>query len=357
MTARPRRTRLPGAADAYRLAWRALPAAPSALGYGLFRAGADAAWLAGTLRHQSTGVGQLRRNLARLMPGACPRELEAATRAGMRSYMRYFTEAFSLPSITPAQLRARVRAVLPEGLTQDLARGSIVIALPHMGNWDLVGAWASAELAPVLTVAERLEPADLFEQFVDFRRSLGMHVIGQGKGEKVFDRLLAEAGTGTYVLALLADRDLSSAGIEVDLAGHKAHVAAGPAALADRLGLPLYAATVHYERLAGPRRRAAGSAWGVVLTVHPVPAPAGLEGPGRRRERVAAWTQAWVSALEPGLRAHATDWHMLQAVFDADLDPARLARARAREAAEAAEASDGVGATSQHTDERRGQDG
>lgn len=323
----------PGIEDAYRLAWRALPALPPTIGYGLFRAGADVAWLAGTVRRQHRGVGQLRRNLARLHPELTDRNLDRLTRDAMRSYMRYFDEAFSLPAVTPSQLRARVRAILPDSLHADLARGSIVIALPHMGNWDLVGAWASTELAPVLTVAERLRPEDLFEQFVAFRRSLGMHVIGQGRGERVFDRLVHEAGSGTYVLALLADRDLSSAGVEVDLAGHRAHVAAGPAALADRLGLPLYAATVHYERLSGARRRAAGSTWGVVLTVHAVPGPSVLDGADHHRERVAAWTQAWVSALEPGLVEHAEDWHMLQAVFDADLDPARLAASRARQAA------------------------
>ena len=35
--------------------------------------------------------------------------------------------------------------------------------------------------------------------------------------------------------------------------------------------------------------------------------------------------------IGPELAAHAVDWHMLQAVFDDDLDPERLARSRARE--------------------------
>lgn len=318
-----------GIEDLYRFAWRHVRKLPTPLGYALSAAGADAAWAWHRLRGGDRGVGQLEKNLARVLPDASAREVHRASRAGMRSYMRYFYEAFALPGMSLEQIRARVRPDIDPRTYTDLKRGSIVIALPHMGNWDLAGAWASQELAQVLTVAEKLEPADLFEQFVTFRESLGMKVIGQGRGEKVFDQLVETARQGHYVVALLADRDLSSSGVLTDLAGHPARVAAGPAALAVRLGLPLYNASLHYERLDGQRRRRAGAAWGIVLTIRPVDVPAGLEG----RERVAALTHAWVADLSQRLAEHAVDWHMLQAVFDADLDPARLARRHAVEAA------------------------
>ena len=90
------------------------------------------------------------------------------------------------------QILARVRADLSPWLRTDLQRDSIVLALGHMGNWDLVGAWACRRLSTVLTVAERLEPADLFDQFVAFRERLGMRILGQGRGERVFDRLTTD---------------------------------------------------------------------------------------------------------------------------------------------------------------------
>ena len=318
--------RTPGIESVYRFAWRHVRRLPSGLGYALFHLVGDAAWLAHRLRAGRGGVDRLQRNLSRILPDADRRELSRATRAAMRSYMRYFYEAFALPGLTPDQRAARVRSVMDPEIRRDVRRGSIVIALPHMGNWDMVGAWACVELAQVLTVAERLEPPDLFEQFVAFRRALGMRIIGQARGERVFEPLVEAAGEGHYVIALLADRDLSSSGVEAPLCGRAAHVAAGPAAVAERLGLPLYAATVHYERLTGARRRAAGGPWGVVIALHKVPAPPGAGG----REAVAEWTRAWVERIGPGLAAHAVDWHMLQAVFDADLDPERLARSRAR---------------------------
>ena len=322
------RMRLPAVSDAYRLAWRGTRHLPAPVGYGLAHTVADALWAWQRLRRSTAGVGQLERNLSRILPAGTPAPaLHRATRAGMRSYMRYFYEAFALPGITPEQILARVRTDIDPQLREDVRAGSVVMALPHMGNWDLIGAWACRELATVLTVAERLEPADLFEQFVSFRQSLGMRIIGQSHGEKVFDRLLEAASQGHYVVALLADRDLSSAGITARLGSATARVAAGPAAIAQRLGRPLYAASIHYEPLTGQRRRRAGSPWGIVLTARRVPAPQQMEG----REQVVAHTRAWVAALEPLLAEHAEDWHMLQPVFDADLDQERLARSHARD--------------------------
>ena len=319
--------RLPGISDAYRLAWRSARHLPVSLGYSLAHAVADIVWVWYCLR-PITAVEQLERNFSRLLPPDIPpRVLRLITRAGLRSYTRYFYEVFALPGITPEQVLARVRADVDPQLHEDVRQGNVIIALPHMGNWDLIGAWACSELATVLTVVERLKPDDLFEQFLTFREGMGLRIIDQAHGEKVFDRLLEAASQGHYIIAFLADRDLSSAGIIAQLGGASARVAAGPAAIAQRLGYPLYAAAIHYERLTGERRRRAGSPWGLVLTARRVPAPRGLEG----REQVVAHTRAWVAELDPLIVEHAEDWHMLQPVFYADLDQKRIAGGHVRE--------------------------
>ena len=313
----------------YRFAWRHVPALPPPVGYGLFRAGADAAWGLHRLGAGAAGVGQLEKNLARVLPAPTSLgRVRRASRQAMRSYMRYFYEAFALAGMSEEQILARVRADVPPQVSADLRRGSIVVAMSHTGNWDLAGAWACRRLATVLTVAERLEPADLFDQFVAFRERLGMRILGQGRGERVFDRLVAAAQDGgPYVIPLLADRDLSASGVEVDLCGRTARFAAGPAALAQRLDLPLYIGGMHYEALAGERRRAAGSRWGLVLTLREAPRPPGPSG----RELVVAHTRAWAAVMGPLLAEHAVDWHMLQPVFDADLDHQRLVRSHAEQ--------------------------
>ncbi len=312
----------------YALAWRVVGRVPDPVVRGLFRLVADVTWL----RH-GAGVRQLEANLRRVRPHARPEELRRLSLLGMRSYMRYFGEAFALVGVSEDQLAARVRLVGGDRVVAQLAEGrSLVMALGHLGNWDLAGAWATKHLGPTTTVAERLKPEALFQEFLRFRQSLGLEIIPlSGGGGGVFRELVRAARRPTATLIpLLADRDLTARGVEVDLLGERARVAAGPAALAVATGAPLCAATITYERLHGDRRRAAGTPWGVVIEFGRVlTAPEDVP----RSERVAALTQAWVDELGAGIARAPQDWHMLQKVFVADLDPERYARTLAAERA------------------------
>ncbi|PZR53880.1 phosphatidylinositol mannoside acyltransferase [Xylanimonas oleitrophica] len=315
-------------ARAYTFAWRHAPKVPEPLLRAVFTLVADVTWL-----RRGEGVRRLEANYARLRPELDAHGLRRLSRAGMRSYMRYFREAFTLQGSTPDQVRARVRLVDERHVRPAVEAGqAISLALGHLGNWDLAGAWATPNLAPVLTVAEKLRPPELYEEFVGFRRSIGIEVLGLGDAD-VFRRLVRGALEGGRVVPLLADRDLAATGVEVDLAGHRARVAAGPAALALAAGVPLVPAAITYERLRGERRRAAGTPWGIVVRFFaPVPVPPAdpaLSAPQRRRAQVEAMTQGWVDALAVTLRERTEDWHMLQRVFVDDLDPARYARTRA----------------------------
>ena len=321
----------PSSATLFHLAWRHAGKVPGPVLRALTTLGADVAWLAGV-----GGVGQLRKNLARVRPEASPRELRALTRAGMRSYMRYYGEAFVLRHATPAQIEARVRLENYAECSQLIGAGiTPVMALTHQGNWDLAGVYASEHIAPVLTVAERLEPPEVYEEFLAFRQALGMEILTAGDPGVFRDLMRAaresDPSTAARIICLLADRDLSRNGIEVDYLGHRARVAAGPAALAVACGAPLLPAGIFYERLTGARRRAAGTPWGIVIRFHPrVPVPAA----GSKKERIAEMTQGWVTALSGDIREHPQDWHMLQKVFIDDLDADRYARTTSADAAD-----------------------
>ena len=65
-----------------------------------------------------------------------------------------------------------------------------------------------------------------------------------------------------------------------------------------------------------------GDDWGVHVHEE-IPAPA----EGDRRQKTVAMMQEGARVFEAGIRAHPQDWHMLQRVFVADLDPGRLRRA------------------------------
>ena len=295
------------------------PRVPEPLVRGGANAAADIAWL----RH-GAGVRRLESNLARVRPDATPRELRSLSRAGMRAYLRYYAEAFTLPGRTEAQIDARVRPVNAEGVAAEVGPDrSVVLALGHQGNWDLAGAWATRHLAPVTTVAERLEPPEVYDAFVGLRTGIGLHILPLDDGHDVFRALVRIAKAGGALMPLLADRDLTSRGVEVDLCGHRARVAAGPAALAVATGSSLFATILHHERLTGARRRVARTRWGVSMEFVPVEIPPGTP----RTDRVRALTQAWVDVLGADIAEHPEHWHMLQRVFVSDLDPARLAAA------------------------------
>ncbi len=304
----------------FALAWRWVPRMPRSVASALFDVIAVAVH---TLR--IPGVRQLERNLDRLVPGLDRRRLRRLSRRGMRSYMRYYCEAFQLPGMSETEVDARVRASGHEWVADEVrGGGTVVLALGHAGNWDLAGAWANRHLGTVITVAERLEPEELFEEFMAFRESLGMVIVPHERGGGVFRHLL-RASRRPGVVPLLADRDLSSTGVETDLEvpGRPAlRVAPGPAALALARGSRLVPVLVSYERLTGPRRRAARSRWGVhieFLAEIPVPDRAG----GTMQDLSATLTRTWFAAYAARLAQVPEDWHMLQKVFVDDLDPAR----------------------------------
>ncbi len=313
-------------ARVFLLAWRVVPRLPRGLARGIFDLVALAAH---TLR--ISGVRQLERNLSRLTAGTEGRELRRLSRAGMRSYMRYYCEAFQLPGMTEEEIDARVRATGYQQYAERVSRGeTVVLALGHSGNWDLAGAWANRHLGTVITVAERLEPPELFEAFVGFRESLGMVIVPFQKGGGVFRELLRESRR-PGIVPLLADRDLSSTGVDVQVGEHEVRVAPGPAALALARGIPVMPVLIHYERLSGDRRRRARSPWGIHIDFLPeVAVPAPGDASVTSAERVAQMTRSWFTSYARSLAHVPQDWHMLQKVYTADLDPERLARARSQ---------------------------
>ena len=309
---------------AYAAAWRWGRHIPEPVVRVLARAAADVTWL----RHGG-GVRRLEANLARVRPDLDAAGLRRLSRAGMRSYLRYFGEAFTLAGRSQQRIAARVGVVNREAVQRHLDEGRcVVLVLGHLGNWDLAGAWATRELAPVTTVAERLKPEEVYQEFLRFREGIGLRIIPTSGGGDVFRQLVRVTRTGPGIMPLLADRDLTAKGVEVDLFGHRARVAAGPAALGVTTGTPVLVTGITYERLHGARRRAAGTPWGIRLEFIEVPGPP-AELPARERIRV--MTQAWADILGDMIRRHPQDWHMLQRVFVEDLDPQRYAATVAAE--------------------------
>jgi KDO2-lipid IV(A) lauroyltransferase len=288
----------------YSAGWAASKRVPEPVARALCRTAADVAW-----RRGGSGVRQLEANLARARPAASSAELRALSKQAMRSYLRYWCEAFRLPTWSAEELVARIHTVGEAPLRDAYARGNgVVIALPHMANWDHAGAWACLTGMPLVTVAERLRPEPLFERFLAYRESLGMEVVALTGG--AFGTLAQRLREGRLV-ALVADRDLTSTGVEVSLLGEPARLPGGPAALCRVTGATLVPATLSYQGA------------GQQIWFHdPLPTRPGREG-------LVDMTQQLADAFSMGIRRSPQDWHMLQRVFTADL-PASAARPASR---------------------------
>jgi lauroyl/myristoyl acyltransferase len=289
----------------YAVAWGVVRRLPERVAYRLFDLIADLVW-----RSRRGPVPRLEANLRRARPGTSYDELRTLSRAGLRSYLRYWCDAFRLPDWSRDRVVASVRVENEHYLRDTLGGGrGMVAALMHMGNWDHAGAWASVTGAPVVTVAERLRPERLYARFLAYREGLGMEILPLTGGEgDLLDTLSRRLREGRLV-PLLADRDLRASGILVELLGEPTRMPPGPAMLALRTGAALHPVSIWYEPAGSRRHR-------LVIRFHDeVLAPAD----GRTREKVTAMTQEVASVFGAAITAHPEDWHMLQPLWLGDL--------------------------------------
>ena len=294
----------------FKLGWSVVRALPERAAYALFDRVADIA-----VRRGGKGLERLRSNYRKVRPELDERELDALVRQGMRSYMRYYCEAFRLPALSRAQVDGAVVASGLEDVQALCARGeTTIVFVGHLGNFDLAAAWSAGNLMPVTTVAERLEPEEVYQEFVAFRRSIGMDIIPLTGGDDPFHGLLTAARGGGRIIALAADRDLTHGGVEVDLLGHRARMAKGPAVLSLMTGAPLFAARIWYEP-APPGEGLGGYRTRIEFSDRLVPRVEGTTA-----VRAADLVQQCADHLAGTIREHTSSWHMLQRVFVEDLE-------------------------------------
>jgi len=254
------------------------------------------------------GPPQLRKNLARVI-GVPPKDVPGSLmRASLASYARYWRETFRLPTMDHYAVGQEIAktALGQEHIDAALAAGrGAVMALPHSGNWDMAGVWLVQTHGKFTTVAERLKPESLYRRFIGYRESLGFEVIPLSGGEQPPFELLSERLQDNKLVCLMAERDLTRSGIEVDFFGEPTRMPAGPAKLAIKTGAPLLPVHCWYEPDASR------------LEIHP-----SLDCTSRD---VGVITQALADVFARNIAEHPADWHMLQPQWLADLSDERRA--------------------------------
>ena len=249
------------------------------------------------VKKNGKSVQRLRLNLSRTQPNLTSLDLEILVVDAMRSYMRYWCDTFRFPDWSQERVVNTV-SVTNEHLLMDAiaAKTGVIVALPHAGNWDHAGAYFCAKGVPLVTVAERLKPEKLFLKFLSYRESMGMQVLPLDG--RVLDTLEKRLNDGALV-ALVADRDLSRSGIEVNFFGGPARMPAGPALLAIRTRAPLITAFVSYTQS------------GIHIEFNTVVLPSS----GSESEMVQEIVQMTAKQFENGIARDPQDWHMLQRIW------------------------------------------
>lgn len=224
----------------------------------------------------------------------------ADTRAAAASWLRNMLESITLEHWTPAEIEDAVLIADEHwARLRDAFDGpGAVLALGHLGSWDLCGAWVCRRGMPVTSVAERLDDAR-YEHFLDARRALGMRIYPLSDGGLV-PRLLGDVRDGRLV-CLLADRDLSGDGVPVVWrlpGGDRAiTVPPGPAVLARRSGAALLVVTSHYE---GERLR--------IVIGEPIEHRGGRDG-------LVTMMQQVTDEIAAAVAKHPADWHVFGRFF------------------------------------------
>jgi len=277
----------------YLFAWKVIGILPEKTAYQLANFVSDQ-----ILRKNDKGIQRLRSNYKRVVPSISNSALEALTKEGMRSYLRYWFDTFRLNKWSKSRI-IETTFVVRENLLRDPieTKKGCIIALPHAGNWDHAAAYFCSTGIPITAVVERLKPEAIFKKFLAYRQSIGIEAISHR--EKTIPILMERLNQGKLV-ALVADRDMSRNGIEVNFLGGIAKMPAGPAILAIKSGSPLVTAYIRYLDK------------GIEITFDET---IQLPISGSEEEQIRIVTQSMADNFAKRIQDSPVDWHMLQRIW------------------------------------------
>jgi KDO2-lipid IV(A) lauroyltransferase len=230
-------------------------------------------------------------------------EVERVARAVFASYGRYWAELFWFRPRRKAEVGRRARVDGADAVHAVRAEGrGVILALPHVGTWDVAGVVAELIGLPVMAVAENLPNRRIRDWFIATREQMGIQVVIGGGPDttKTLVRHLSKAG----VVALVADRDVTGRGVEVDFFGEKTTMPGGPAALADLTGAAIFPVATRFRR---------GAGYHMVIDPEFV-----LPAASSRAERIRLGTQALAERMEALIRVDPEQWHVIQPNWPSD---------------------------------------
>ena len=277
----------------YLIAWKLIALLPEKSAYKLADYVSDRIY-----KKNGKGIKRLRGNYGRVMPEYSSQKLEELTKLGMRSYLRYWFDTFRLSKWSKNRIISTTQ-VIRENLLRDpiLSKQGCIVALPHAGNWDHAAAYFCSTGITLTAVVEKLKPEAIFKKFLAYRQSIGIEAISHK--EKTIP-ILTERLQAGKLIALVADRDMSRNGIEVNFFGKTSKMPSGPAILAIKTGAPLITAYVRY------------TPGGIEIIFDETLKPTNS---GSEEEQIKIITQSMADNFAKRIKENPVDWHMLQRIW------------------------------------------
>jgi len=277
----------------YLIAWKLIALLPEKSAYKLADYVSDRIY-----KKNGKGIKRLRGNYGRVMPEYSSQKLEELTKLGMRSYLRYWFDTFRLSKWSKNRIISTTQ-VIRENLLRDpiQSKQGCIVALPHAGNWDHAAAYFCSTGITLTAVVEKLKPEAIFKKFLAYRESIGIEAISHK--EKTIP-ILTERLQAGKLIALVADRDMSRNGIEVNFFGKTSKMPSGPAILAIKTGAPLITAYVRY------------TSGGIEIIFDETLKPTNS---GSEEEQIKIITQSMADNFAKRIKENPVDWHMLQRIW------------------------------------------
>lgn len=277
----------------YLFAWKVIALLPEKSAYQLANFVSDRIY-----KKNGKGIRRLRSNYARVMPEYAAAKLEELTKLGMRSYLRYWFDTFRLSRWSKNRIISTTQ-VIRENLLRDPihSKQGCIVALPHAGNWDHAAAYFCSTGITLTAVVEKLKPEAIFKKFLAYRESIGIEAISHK--EKTIPILTKRLQAGKLI-ALVADRDMSRNGVEVNFFGKTSKMPSGPAILAIKTGAPLITAYVRY------------TLDGIQIIFDETIKPTNS---GNEEDQIKIITQSIADNFAKRIKEYPVDWHMLQRIW------------------------------------------
>jgi lauroyl/myristoyl acyltransferase len=218
------------------------------------------------------------------------RALTRLVRAAFTFSARYYVQLARAPIVDRAYLERWLVVETPELLhsTIDDRNGALFVGM-HMGFYELPALIAAARRGePTIVPSETLADPGMQAYMVATRTRMGLELVDLASAKRRLRQALQEG----RVVGLLGDRDITGGGIDTELFGAPAPLAAGPALLALDTGVTPHVFGVWRED-------------GVYhVSAEAVPFPP----EGTRRERVTAYLAAEARAFELHIARAPEQW-------------------------------------------------